>query len=357
MKKLTILFTAIIIAMAMLVGQTKISVAASATIESTDPVHSLEITRSIKDVATPVTNTFTYTITPDDSNPEGGASNVPTSVTMEFNSVTPDSNNYATETATIDFSGATFTKIGDYKFLVEETGSTDTTTYPVSTDKYYIYVQVRNEVDENDIPTGNIVATLVSQANLTTDLDTKTDIVFPAESNFTNLTLSKTVTGNMANLDEYFKFKLEINGTSGDEYVILGQDDTVTYGDTQITTDSTYNVGEDNYVYLKNGQTITIGTTEGGLNQIKVGTTYKIIEQDATDYETYIDESDVNNKESAEKTASAAEEENATTYENHKEQESITGVFISIAPFVIAILIAVIGIMAIKKSSSKDEEV
>ena len=47
----------------------------------------------------------------------------------------------------------------------------------------------------------------------------------------------------MRETDKYFKFLVNINGTAGDTYTILGQDSTITYNDSQITTSSTYTVG------------------------------------------------------------------------------------------------------------------
>ena len=112
------------------------------------------------------------------------------------------------------------------------------------------------------------------------------------------LVITNTVKGNMANVNEYFKFKVVITGQTGDTYTISGQDSSITYGGSQITPSTTYTVGEeqDQYIYLKHGQSVTIGDSSND-NSIMPGTSYSIIEQEATSYETYINESSTNSKE------------------------------------------------------------
>lgn len=353
MKKLKFLISGLVLVIVILIGQ--INVFASTPVAILSEPKSLIITRNVKNVTNPVTNTFSYTVTADESNPENGATGIPTSLQIIFNNIAPDAiTHIATQTGVLDFTNATFSKVGDYKFLVEETSSTDSLTYPVSNDKYYVYIQVRNELDSSNIPTGNLVATLVSQANLTTNPTEKTDIVFPAESNFTHVILKNNVTGNMADPDEYFKFKIDIDGNIGDQYVISGQDNTVNYNGTEITTNSIYTVGEDNYVYLKSGQTVTVGFTADGINQIKVETEYQITEEDAI---TYIDGSTEPSKISNVKLTDSNSANNITNFVNNKEEQSLTGLFINIAPYVLIVVIAIIGIITVMKFSKNNKEI
>ncbi len=353
MKKIIKTMSIIIFAFSMLFISKPMIAATNAEITNTNDPHALTITRNVKDVTNPVTNTFGYTITADTNNP-GTVTGYPTTASIAFNAVEPNSTSHiATQTTPLDFSGATFSELGDYKFVVREVSSTDSTTYPASTDYYTVLVSVRNELDANNKPTGNLVATLVSQA-LVNDTTEKADIVFPADSKFSKMSVSKSVTGDLADTEEYFKFKVNINGTTGDKYVISGQDATVTYGGASVSTSTTYTVGQDNYIYLKDGQTATIGYIENGeLCQIPIGTTYSIVEQGATDYKTYVDGSTTNSKSSASKTIKQSALENGTSIVNNKETEPLTGVLFSIAPYAIIVVLALALIVIFRKISKK----
>lgn len=327
------------------------------TISGTDTPHSLTITRNVKDVTNNVTNVFGYTITADSGNPLG-ATNEPTTATVTFNNVAPDSITHkATQTSVVDFTGATYTKVGDYKYILQETSSTDTTTYPVMPTEYEMYVSVRYAVNDQGQQTGALVATLIGQVTVKGD-KTKTDIVYPNESVFTNITISKNVTGNMADQEEYFKFKLVVNGNTGDKYVIAGQDATVTYNNASVITNAEYTVGGgDQYVYLKHGQTITIGKL-GSLNQIKVGAKYQLIEQDADTYKTYINSSSTDSKDSGELTTVEIKNvtDNKISVVNNKEETTLTGVFIDMAPYIAIIVVAVLGMFFFVKTNNKKED-
>ena len=324
---------------------------------------SLTITREVEEVTNPVTNTFTYTITPDASNPTG-ATGIPTSLTIAFDKETPNASNIASKTGTLDFSNATFNELGDYKFKVTETGTTDATTYPLdpaTTTEYYVYISVRNKVDANNTPTGDLIVTLADQTK-NKDTGNKMDMKFKSKANHTFITLSNNVTGNMARTDKYFEFKINfIDGTDGEEFLISG-DSTYASNPTKLVVG-----GTNNSVWLKHGETIIIGK-KGTVNQIPVGLKYQIVEQGATDYKTYIDGSTTNSKTSSQKTtveapagllmAGPQDEFNAnnrTSFENNKEEDVLTGVFINIGPFVGLIALAVVGIFIIKKTSNKKD--
>lgn len=122
------------------------------------------ITRTVTGVTNPVTNTFTYTIEQvkdQDKYAKDGCTGAPTSATVEFNATAPVDGT-ATATGNIDFSSTTFSKAGDYLFKVTETGSTDTTNYPLDKSTYYVVVHVTNKVDSNGNATEDLVATLVA---------------------------------------------------------------------------------------------------------------------------------------------------------------------------------------------------
>ena len=149
--------------------------------------------------------------------------------------------------------------------------------------------------------------------------------------------ISKTVEGNMADNTEYFKVKVIINGTSGHKYTISGQSYTGTGKQT------TYTVGSDNYIFLKHGETITIGDGASD-NKINTGVVYSI-QEDANDYETYINGSSSNNKSSGSLTTSTTSNTNTVTIKNVKTQTVTTGIVKTIVPGFMIIILVMIGII------------
>jgi len=327
-------------------------------VNAADPVslatgnNSIGITRTISDVSNPVTNTFTYTITADASNP-ASVTGLPSSETIAFNNVTPTSGSVS-QTKNLDLSGVQFPALGDYKFNVTETASSNSTQYPVdSTTKYTIQVSVRNELSSN-VPTGNLVATLASQAIKTVnnvEQDGKFDIAFSAAPSLTYITISKSVTGNLANTDEYFQFALDIAGNTGDTYTILGNHST---DGSATVASSTYTVGTTTSIYLKHGQTVTVGLSSGNIAEMPIGTQYTVAENNASSYETSID-STVSSTKSVTKTTvlDATATANKTAFVNNKTAPVLTGIFVNVAPFVALVAIATIGIIAVRKTSTK----
>ena len=314
----------------------------------------LTITREVRNVTNPVTNTFSYTVTADQNNP-AAVTGLPAAkaTTVVFTNTNPDANHVATATGTLDLSNVTFTKLGDYKFIVTETASTDSTTYPLDDSEYYVYVSVRNVLDANNTPTGEFEATLVEQAKKD-DVGNKMDLLYVSSSVHTYIEISKAVKGNMADIDEYFAFTVNIPGATGDVYKIVG--DHSTDGTTTVDT-SNYVVGTTTTIYLKHGQTVRIGD-DGTNYQIPIGSEVTVTETGATDYTTTVN--GTSGKGTGQKTlvATTAQDfstENTYNFINEKTEATLTGMFINILPFVILFLVGIIGIYYIKKSSTFDE--
>lgn len=309
----------------------------------------LDVERKVNDVTNPVTNTFGYTVEADASNP-AAVTNLPTSLEVVFNATAPVSG-VATETATLDLSAVNFTALGDYKFKITETSSTDSDKYPVDDKTYYMYVSVRNELDANNSPTGTLIPTLVSKAKLN-DSGDKVDISYESDAVLTNIQISKTVTGNMSKTDKYFAFTVTIPGTTGDVYKITGAHST---DGSATVNESNYTVGTTTTIYLKHGQTVTIGK-DGDINQIPVGASYTIAEN-ADDYTPSVDGTSGAN---ASKTTVAADDSNystnnVTNYVNNKEEASLTGLVVTYWPFVVLIALAGLGIYGLKKTAKVKE--
>lgn len=162
------------------------------------------------------------------------------------------------------------------------------------------------------------------------------------------ITLGKEVAGNMRETDKYFKFLVDIQGTAGDEYTITGQDSTITYNGSQVTTSSTYTVGSTNYIYLKGGQTITIGIAANGTTtQVPVGVTYTITEQDAEEYITTIGGMQGETK----TTGNLTIQETANTVEflNSRDAAAMTGRFFEITEYAIIFAGSIIFILLIRR--------
>ena len=309
------------------------------------------ITREVNDVTNPVTNTFTYTITAANTNP--GTVTLPaTSPTVVFNNVSPVSGT-ATATGTIDLSTVVFDEVGDYEFIVTETGSTNSTAYPLDAKEYHLFVSVRYNVDANNVPDGTKNATMIVQPTLS---GTKvTDLLFESDTELTYITLSKGVTGNLADKDEYFEFTLSLPGTSGDTYTITG--DHSTDGSTTVNS-STYTVGTTTTIYLKHGQSVTIGLN-GSLNEMPINGSYTVTEAGASDYKTYIDGSTTDSKTTTKTTVATNDSNfstsNATSYINNYQSDVLTGIFINILPFIVLIGLAIVGIYINKRLSAQTE--
>ena len=350
-KSVVILFLALIVLMTTNLNAFAAS-GESVTILESDTPSSLTVTRRIEGVTNKVNNTYTYTVNALDSNPTG-ASNEPTTFTINFNNVQPGGDNVATSTSVLDFTGTTYTQVGDYTYIVTETASSDETNFPISEQSYEVYVSVRYAVDENNIQISprTLVATLSSQAIEQTDLTSleKSDIVFTSSSELTYINVSKEIRGNFAENEEYFKFLLKINGQTGDEYQIIGQDENINYKGEDISTSNTYTVdNSDQYVYLKHGQTITIGKTSDELSQIKSGITFQLIEQDAENYTTYINGSNTVSKDTGVLTTVSDSSRNNASFVNDDSRTIKTGVMLTIAPFAILMIVSVCCLLLIK---------
>jgi hypothetical protein len=315
------------------------------------------VTRKVENVSGLVNATFTYHITPDDSNP---AEVSPISdQTITLSDVDGTSGN-AYYTGTIDFSGVSFSKIGDYAFLIEETASSDESNYPHSENKYYAHFYVRNSVDDNGNITGHeahygyVTSEYVNGSKVNNvDSNTENQVVFTAGTNRTYITFDKTVVGTGADADLCFAFDVTFTGRSDLNYVFDSETDCT-------GNPATVSGGDTTTVYIKSGDTARIGYN-GGSTQIPIGADYSITEtgDDSREYETYIDNS-TNDSKSISKTTVATNSENfntanKTSYVNKKDTPAPTGVMLSILPFVLIALAGIGGAFYVAKNRKVTE--
>lgn len=299
--------------------------AVSATISNSDVNHSFTITRYVTDAKAKVTNTFGYTITADNNNPEV-ISGAPSSATVSFSAIAPVDGT-ASATGVINLVGMTFNKNGDYRYIVTENSSTNATMYPVDEDNtYIIQISVRN-ASASDFSSKTVTITCKKGNDKVTNLE------FTSAGVFTYISINKTVDGNMADVDEYFKVRVTINGETGDTFTIAGQ--------SKSGASTTYTVGQTNYIYLKHGETVTIGK-DGNASEIPTGLTYSFIEEDAAEYSTYINNSESNSKQSASLTTAAT---NTNTITNTYNSPVITGAVVKILPYIAIFAVAIAGVL------------
>ena len=252
---------------------------------------------------------FTYEITPDGDNPTG-AENEPTSLLIDFDNVQPV-DNMTTLTGEVSFADVHYQKYGVYKYEIKEVASSNPD-YQLSSERYEIYVLYAN------------TGLFVSQQAKNLDDDSKGNINFNHEPGYSYTRINLSVRGDEVDRQEYFKFKVYIDSLCiGCMYDILGQDEYVRYGGESVKTSDVYTVNNPqasnthvkyavkqdddgskgrmrlavndnakadqrnvmmyvasslpNFIYMKHGQSVTIGLTSDGVAQIPVGTLVRVM--------------------------------------------------------------------------------
>ena len=320
------------------------------------------VERTVTSVANPVTNTFTYTVTADASNPD---TVTPPSGTYQvvMNNEAPSSNTASKTVAPLIaesvWTGLNYTKPGTYKFVVAETGSSNGTLYPKDTaDKYEVTIYVENVLSDG-IPTGSlnktyIGAVLQGDPNPTKIPKTGNATFTSAAGGRSYLSISKTVKGNMADTNQCFDFTVALTGvTAGETYSVTGSscsnsDITVASGAT--TANAT--------VKAKHGETVTIGKS-GNINQLPVGAGYTITEVAATGHDNTSYTTTINGtagSSSGAKTVSSTATSNAYEFENTAQATTPTGIILRTLPFVVLVVLSVTGIVAIVNNKKLTKE-
>lgn len=335
-KIITILMLIAILTMSLFISKVN---AADATVATPSTV---TITKNVTNVTNPVTNTFGYTIDADSNNP-ATVTGFPSTASIAFDNEEPTSGT-ATKSTTIDFASAKFTKVGDYKFKITETSSSDQTNYPKDTAYYYLFVSVRFDADDTDGT--KMTATVASSGVKNSDsaTGTKVPVIFTTQPDFTNISISKTVTGNMGDKSEYFDVKVKVPGTTGTKYTVSGG--------TNTSNPATINAGTETTLKIKHGETITIGLS-GTTKQIPVGVDYTVAETAPKGYTTKIDNAE---KATTTKTTVKDPASNATAIVNNYEAATLTGVFLNVMPYVVIAAAVIILIAMVRRSSKHKKE-
>ena len=316
-------------------------------VEQTEIIFNTTVTsEEVVDVA------YTYEITPSTQN-NPGASNEPDSLLVSLAGVAPTGGVIKVSTP-LSFAATNYANTGIYRYRVQEVATTNQT-YPVSDKVYEIYVQVtRNANDE-------IVKQVYAQA-LDVATDVKGEMDFPHEVPMTYINVENNVQGALSNTGEYFRYRLEVLGPVGARYVVAGQDALVSYDGVAITTATEYEVkdGAENYlyVYLKGGQTLTVGLTSEGYHQIPVGTRYRLVKDQVNRWNTTINgQSFATETEAMDYLTTVLDPvTNKIIVMNEREFDvPMTAVFLNILPFVVLLAVAMVGIYLVKKVKNDEK--
>ncbi len=311
------------------------------------------LAREINSVADNVTNTFTYTVTTDDSNP-AEVTGYPTTATVVFNNVKPKASK-VTSTGKIDFSSAVFSEIGNYGFIVKETNSSNPN-FRLSEDYYTIWIAVRNVTDKNGAVTGEHVATLTGVSDKDGNkvpVDPLDDKIYYGDGEErTYIEVATFAKGNSADPNECFQIDVHFAIQTGADYTVNTKSKCME----GLAYKSFSGFATENIitVYLKHDETATIGIDDG-FYQIPLGMQYAIVEHGANDYKTYIDGSTNDSKSSDIKTTVGIkdpefETANKRTVLNVKEITPKTGLDQSILPFIVIAVIGAFGALFVIKS-------
>lgn len=275
---------------------------------------------------------------------------------------------YATKTATVDFSGCSFTEPGIYRYKITESGTNQGVTNDADPDRYLdVYV----EDDNGSLKIqGYVLHANASNVTIGTDnqLSNEGENNDAKSQGFTNtygtadLTISKTVTGNQGSRDKYFKFTVVISGAvAGTKYTVDLTDaesapvkngatiyDTMTNpGSIEIPAGATTVTTE---FYLKSGQSIVI---RGLAEETKFSVT-----EEEEDYKPSVQVDSaaaVDSETTGEKTIESADI--TVAYTNIRSGVIPTGVIMTVTPFAAITLLGGFGaVKIIMKKRREDEE-
>lgn len=311
---------------------------------------------------------FVYSITPGANNP-AGSTDAPFSAAIEFNNVAPtydaaSGQTVAVATGEIDFAGTYYERPGDYEYIIREV-STSNDAYELDSNSYTAVVSIRNFDDGTgvyipggkDSLQGTVVQGMIN--NLTGEKED--DPTFG--SNITEkgmVELYSAENGNAADSEICFEYTLNIPSqpgvTTNDMTFNIGYQtandsngDPIDYCDGNPTT---ANVGANTKIYLKHWQTAFIGQVANGANQLPVGMKYTITQAAVDGYQTSwtgsngLGELAVHNSlTTGEQTVAAGR--NEISFANSKNAAVFTGLVLGALPYVIAGIIAGIGVAVV----------
>lgn len=348
------------LALAAFAAVSKSSAVTGAKLPNDASITSIPLTHTIKNVSGHIEAGFKFTLRPKEGNPAVvGGENINNAARI-ITDVNPETRE-AVADCSLNLSNLYFYKVGNYTFTLTETESIDQLNFPRDAEnKYDIYFQVTNKLDEDGKPTGELNVQLLDQMySYKEDAKVSLNARFESSANYTYISLKNEVRGAGADSDKYFKYKINFDGLpEGSELTIAGQDAEVEYNGETIQTVSTRNLSDgDVYVYLRHGQTATIGDYVSGnvtAHELPQGVSYTIEKVDSDDgYGVTLDNS---NTTTVSKTVAAIGSEdfatnNVTLAENSKDATVNTGVFVASWPYLVAAIFGLGGFVIFRRLS------
>ncbi len=190
-------------------------------VAGTDSTHEIMAGPAGALFASSQSTSLTVTFTPDDQ-PTSEAS-APSGSTIQFATTNTSDEVFVEKALTIDLSGVSFPAAGIYRYVVTQQSSTAAGIIPDSTNKRYIdvFVHKSDRTDEDTYDPGSAIIRLNTGVP---DADGKSPAAIKS-TGFTNrydthnLKFTKSVSGNQASGNKYFRFTVKLDGrkASGDE--------------------------------------------------------------------------------------------------------------------------------------------
>ncbi len=275
----------------------------------------------------------------------------------------PDTDKYMEKEGTLDFSGVHFTEPGVYRYILQESGDTQSVYNDDQTSRILDVYVINDDTDpsEKKLKIGGYVLHANADDLPTGDGYGTTDANPAGKSQgFTNeyktvdLTFRKEVTGSQASKDKYFKFTVEFTGGIPNDEVAVD----LTKADATVmenaATQNPYEgmpnpnsltFGKDGTVtgtfYLQHGQEIMI---EG----LPMSVNYEITEA-AEDYKSTPMGVDGYSDPNRGTTDAEGKPAIKTSFLNTRDGFIPTGIAVAVAPFAGLTLIAGIGILCVTK--------
>lgn len=302
---------------------------------------SIQITNKIENISNEIDSTITYKIIPHVDNPKGVTNDL-NSYTLDFKD-TEVIDNTITKVDEIDFSNVIYTIPGTYKYGIRQENTSDIDLNIKKKNKE-ITVIVTKELDDS---------IKVDVQPLVLDFEDleKKELEYTNEVKYTNISIEQKTSGDYKDFDKntYFKYKITFYGKIGSKYTITGQDEHINYNGEKIDTSIKYEVKDTEkenytYIYLKEGQIITIGLNESGFNELPHNMEYAITKVDGEKWSTKI-----NGKERNSITLRVKDDENKIVIDNHRDyDDAVTGLMYNLLPFILVIFI-IIGLYLVYK--------
>jgi len=278
---------------------------------------------------------------------------------------------YAKHDVSVDFTNVIFKEPGIYRYEITETPSgtgavNDDLDSTRIMDVYVVHDDVTGQLkvegyvlhnNENDVKQDGSSATATKSTGFTNTMDAK------------DIKLKKTVAGNQASRDEYFKITLKIEKalpnttyavdlTNADATTTTnGANTTIHTNKATITTDDNGKATVD--YWLQHGQFITV-------RSMGVDATYEISEDKSTmNDEGYVagitstgaGDTIVTNDYKVSGTVETTDPaETEIAFENTREGVIPTGVIMTVAPFAAVTLLGAVGMVTIKMRKKEDDE-